>query len=130
MTTWLDPVTRRRALNHLRQRRPTPVDTHELVGAGRDVGAATVGIEDEALDRLSLDELLAAVDRLPTHHREVLVLCFVDDLPYGEVAEILSIPSGTVKSRVSTARATLIKKLQPERTDARVDVSNTARRTP
>ncbi len=131
VSTWLYMVTRRRALNHLRHRRPTPIDPHELVGVGRDVGAVSTGIEDEAIARLSLDQLLVALDHLSAHHREVLVLCFIDDLPYGDVAEILSIPVGTVKSRVSTARAKLLTRLNGQsvrqRTGNDVDVSHRER---
>jgi RNA polymerase sigma-70 factor (ECF subfamily) len=45
-----------------------------------------------------------AIDELPMHFREALVLCEVEELSYREIAEILSIPIGTVMSRLTRAR--------------------------
>jgi RNA polymerase sigma-70 factor (ECF subfamily) len=45
-----------------------------------------------------------AIDNLPVHHREILLLCEVEEMSYREIAEILSIPTGTVMSRLSRAR--------------------------
>ena len=47
-----------------------------------------------------LSDLAAVLSRLPEAHREVLLMRFVDDLKIHEIAEALSIPSGTVKSRL------------------------------
>jgi RNA polymerase sigma-70 factor (ECF subfamily) len=41
------------------------------------------------------------------HHRETLLLCYVEEMSYQEIAETLSIPVGTVMSRLSRARRTL-----------------------
>jgi RNA polymerase sigma-70 factor (ECF subfamily) len=48
-----------------------------------------------------------AIENLPVHHREVLLLCEVEEMSYREIAEILSIPAGTVMSRLSRARKTV-----------------------
>lgn len=48
-------------------------------------------------------DIRAALESLPGRLREVLVLAVLQDLPYSEIAEILEIPVGTVKSRVFTA---------------------------
>src|SRR5580700_8713309 len=45
-----------------------------------------------------------AIDNLPVHYRETLILCEVEEMSYREIAEILSIPTGTVMSRLSRAR--------------------------
>ncbi len=45
-----------------------------------------------------------AIDNLPVHYRETLLLCEVEEMSYREIAEILSIPTGTVMSRLSRAR--------------------------
>lgn len=50
------------------------------------------------------DELIAAIDALPDDHREVLTLSDLGDLSYPEIADVLNIPVGTVKSRLSRAR--------------------------
>jgi len=56
--------------------------------------------------------LQAAIDALPVHFREVLLLCEVEEMSYQEIAETLSIPIGTVMSRLSRARRTLRASLQ------------------
>lgn len=53
------------------------------------------------------DEVLRALDQLPEEFREVVVLSDLEGLPYGEVAEALGIPLGTVKSRIFRARRIL-----------------------
>ena len=51
--------------------------------------------------------LQSAIDGLPVHHREIVLLCEVEEMSYQEIAESLSIPIGTVMSRLSRARKTL-----------------------
>jgi RNA polymerase sigma-70 factor, ECF subfamily len=48
-----------------------------------------------------------AIDGLPVHFREILLLCEVEEMSYQEIADTLSLPIGTVMSRLSRARKTL-----------------------
>ena len=57
--------------------------------------------------RVELTELLQHVGRLPVDQREVLLLAAVEELRYEEIAVALSIPIGTVMSRLSRAREKL-----------------------
>jgi RNA polymerase sigma-70 factor (ECF subfamily) len=50
------------------------------------------------------DEVVAALDALPTHYREVVQLVDLHGMPYKEAADALSIPLGTVMSRLHRAR--------------------------
>ena len=61
---------------------------------------------------LDVDLLQRAIAELPEHSREVLLLCDVEDMSYQEIAEALSIPIGTVMSRLSRARKVLRETLQ------------------
>jgi RNA polymerase sigma-70 factor (ECF subfamily) len=56
----------------------------------------------------------SAIDELPVHLREILLLCEVEEMSYQEIAETLSIPMGTVMSRLSRARKTLGGRLRQE----------------
>ena len=56
------------------------------------------------IERSNRELVQRAIDELPTHFHEVLVLCEVEELSYREIAEILSIPVGTVMSRLTRAR--------------------------
>src|SRR5579863_1900646 len=51
--------------------------------------------------------LQSAIEALPMHFREVLLLCDVEEMSYQEIAETLAIPAGTVMSRLSRARKAL-----------------------
>jgi len=59
------------------------------------------------LERVELRELMQQVGRLPAEQREVLLLAAVEELRYEEIAVALSIPLGTVMSRLSRAREKL-----------------------
>jgi RNA polymerase sigma-70 factor (sigma-E family) len=67
-------------------------------------------------DRADLAEALAA---LPHHYREVVVLHYFADLSVDEVATVLSVPVGTIKSRLSRARTALAAQLDGYSTEAR-----------
>jgi RNA polymerase sigma factor (sigma-70 family) len=58
------------------------------------------------------EELLAALMKLPRRDREPLLMVALDDLSYPEIAEILDIPVGTVRSRIHRARG-LLRELLP-----------------
>jgi len=63
--------------------------------------------ESILLDRSNQQVLQDALQELPLHYREVLLLCEVEEMSYQEIADTLGIPSGTVMSRLSRARAGL-----------------------
>jgi RNA polymerase sigma-70 factor (ECF subfamily) len=54
-----------------------------------------------------------AIENLPVHYQEIILLCEVEEMSYQEIAETLSIPIGTVMSRLSRARKTLRDGLRP-----------------
>jgi RNA polymerase sigma-70 factor (ECF subfamily) len=54
-----------------------------------------------------------AIKELPPEYRLAFVLCDIDRLPYNEIAEIMRVPVGTVKSRINRARSMLREKLLP-----------------
>jgi RNA polymerase sigma-70 factor (ECF subfamily) len=60
--------------------------------------------ESLLIDRSGIDAVRCAIEQLPVIFREVVLLCDVEDASYREIAEILSIPMGTVMSRLARAR--------------------------
>lgn len=99
--TWLFGIARRRARDGRRRHRVP------LAGPSELGGLLARGGEDVALARLELGELARLAARLPAAHREVLALALVHELPLSEVARLLDVPVGTVKSRLSAARRAL-----------------------
>lgn len=57
------------------------------------------------------NQVWAALDELPEAHREVLVLCDLEERADSEVAEMLGVPKGTIKSRLRRARQALRERL-------------------
>ena len=71
------------------------------------VGAAPSNPESVLLDRANRELVQQALTELPVHFREILLLCEVEEMSYQEIAETLSVPAGTVMSRLSRARKAL-----------------------
>lgn len=69
----------------------------------------------EQADRLELGDLDHALSLLPLEQREVLLLVVLEELSYADVAKALALPTGTVMSRLSRARARLKAILAGER---------------
>lgn len=108
---WLLGVARRQAHNTLRRYEPPMTDVAEAFGVP-DPGP---DVEEQVFRAAEQEELIAAVKELPGHLREVLALVLVDDLPYPQVAAVLGVPIGTVKSRMSAARRHLAGRLTADR---------------
>lgn len=53
-----------------------------------------------------------ALDNIQPHHREVLTLCFLENLPYQQIAEIVGCGLGTVKSRIYYAKQSLREEME------------------
>ncbi len=99
-TTWLHRITVNRCLNW-RRRRPK-VDSLD------EAAEARAGGRDVMPDRYADDDCVRrALDRLSVKLRVVVVLRHYSDLSYAEIAEILDLPLGTVKSRLNLALRTL-----------------------
>jgi RNA polymerase sigma-70 factor (ECF subfamily) len=63
--------------------------------------------ESRLLDQAGQQQIQAALEQVPVLFREVLLLCDVEEMSYQEIAETLSIPMGTVMSRLYRARRAL-----------------------
>jgi len=99
--TWLLGIARRQARDRMRRRRPTPMADSDL--AQRP--SPNPGPEAMAVERSEARRMVAALSTLTPAHREVLGLVFGADLSLAEVARVLAVPLGTVKSRLHAARA-------------------------
>ncbi len=79
-------------------------DLHDASGPDDAFGGNP---ETLLLRKAQREEVLSAVEALPLHFREVIVLREMDEMTYECVAQVLDIPVGTVMSRLSRARALL-----------------------
>lgn len=100
LRAWMFGIARRTVFDRVRERyaapEPVPVDEVEI--------AAPDPPEDLAEDLARMHDELA---RLPLTEREVLVLFYLEELTLAQLAEILDVPVGTVKSRLFRARKML-----------------------
>jgi RNA polymerase sigma factor (sigma-70 family) len=78
-----------------------PLDSDEVVPL---LPVNSTSAESMLVDRSRSDTIRVAIEQLPIAFREVILLCDVEDASYREIAEILSIPIGTVMSRLARAR--------------------------
>nr|MDQ3099760.1 sigma-70 family RNA polymerase sigma factor [Bacteroidota bacterium] len=67
--------------------------------------------EKKFISKLTQHNIQHAIDELPEEFRAALVLCDMEEFSYSEIAQILKIPIGTVRSRIARARINLQKKL-------------------
>ena len=71
---------------------------------GSELAAERETPETILIERSNRQLVQRAIDELPAHYREVLLLCEVEEMSYQQIAETLSIPIGTVMSRLARAR--------------------------
>lgn len=111
---WLFTVAANKARDHLRRgRRRRELSYESQVGGDDEAGQSYIDLlyreEDDPDEELLLEEkrrtVRAAVDQMPQKLREILILAYFHRFPYQDIAEIVGIPLGTVKSRLHAAVA-------------------------
>jgi RNA polymerase sigma factor (sigma-70 family) len=117
---WLLAIVRRSCFTWLRANRPRQlVFTDDEAGIEAANRASVVALHPKAADtpeslladKQTSEELNAAVEALPPHFREVVVLREIHGLAYKEIAAIAEVPIGTVMSRLARARSLLLVRL-------------------
>ncbi len=120
---WLLTIVRNTFYSQLPQKHKqnlTTIFDEEIHGGSSEV------LNPEVLLLRSADnELLKeALNELPLEYREVIVLRELEELSYKEIAELVSIPVGTVMSRLARARKRLQQRLSPQATKERRAAAN------
>ena len=85
----------------LERRMTVAMDSEE---DGPELAVDTETPETILMNRFNSQLVQRAIDNLPVHYREAMLLCEVEEMSYQEIAEILTIPIGTVMSRLARAR--------------------------
>jgi RNA polymerase sigma-70 factor (ECF subfamily) len=107
LSTWIYAVTRNRCLSILERRREAPSLSETEIAAQASSLAAADPSDDDACEQLR-----KLVDLLAERQRRVLVLYYYEERSVSEVAEMLAMPEGTVKTVLHRARAALSEKLR------------------
>lgn len=103
-TTWLYRIAHGKAMLEARRNGRLPQTTTELETIAED--------HEEAFSPEDAARIHAALDRLEPHHREALVLRFLEGLTYDQIGQIIGCPEGTVRSRIHYAKAALARLLK------------------
>jgi len=116
--TWLARVTRNLLIDHYRRTRQERVtdSIEEQLPTLEQEGAGASPRPDQALAGREASEILqAALQRLSPDLREAVILRDLQEMEYREIAEVLNIPEGTVKSRINRGRAELARLLRKQK---------------
>jgi RNA polymerase sigma-70 factor (ECF subfamily) len=95
------------------RRGETSLDAEQLEPSISALPAYEAAPDTQLVDQERADMVRAALDRLPEGYRAVLVLRHYENLKFREIAEVLDIPEGTVKSRMAEALSQLTRYLKP-----------------
>jgi RNA polymerase sigma-70 factor, ECF subfamily len=87
----------------------TKLDRRMTVAMDSEEGGPELAVDTKTpeiilVNRANSQLVQRAIEDLPVHYRETLLLCEVEEMSYQEIAEVLSIPIGTVMSRLARAR--------------------------
>jgi len=108
-STWLYNIAQNEAIDHLRRSRSSinsvPISSER---EALDVLSGTTPEEELIIDQ-AVGQLISGIQSLPDSYRKVAELRFIKDYAYEDIARELDLPLGTVKTRISRARKTLVK---------------------
>lgn len=114
---WLFKILKNAFINQYRKKskRPQQVDYEEIATyQDSEEGSYTdfTDLRQEIFEGMMGDEITIAINSLPVDFRTVILLCDIEGFTYEEIAKIIDIPIGTVRSRLHRARNMLKEKLR------------------
>ncbi len=101
---WIFRILRNTFLSSRSKLERRMTDAMDSADDGHELALDTETPETILINRSDSQQVQHAIEDLPVHYRETLLLCEVEEMSYQEIAEILSIPIGTVMSRLARAR--------------------------
>jgi len=117
-TTWLSRVTRNLLIDHYRrsrQERVTDSIEEQLPVLEEEGASASIRPDHQLAGREASEILQATLQKLSPDLREAVILRDLQELEYREIADVLAIPEGTVKSRINRGRAELARLLRKQK---------------
>jgi len=106
---WLFRILKNSYINNYRKKskKPQEVDYDEVASFYESIRAErteTSDMEDKMFRELIDDDISNALDEIPEDFRTVVLLCDVEDFTYEEIANMLDVPIGTIRSRLHRGR--------------------------
>ncbi len=111
--TWFYRILYNACMTRVARKRPgmIPLDDPDAGAMVSVVGQDILSALDEVAAGERVDVLYAEMEKLPEHFRAVIVMFYVQEQKYEEIAAILDVPVGTVKTHLFRARALLRKRM-------------------
>ncbi|MEX0893969.1 MAG: sigma-70 family RNA polymerase sigma factor [Gemmatimonadota bacterium] len=119
-SSWIFKIAHNTALDHVRKKQPVTLSIdgspHARTSAEVEASRLTPESTDETPEEYTASrelgsEIEAAIGTLRPEYRAAITLCHVEGRPYEEIAEIMDVPLGTVKTFIHRGRNELKKKL-------------------
>lgn len=115
---WLFRILRNSFINNYRKasKEPNKIDYEEAenyLNTGRAAFSDSIDMREKMFRGLIGDEVSKALNSIPVDFRIVIILCDIEEFTYEEIAKIINIPIGTVRSRLHRARNMLREMLTP-----------------
>lgn len=124
--TWLYRIAFNGTLSRRRRKRPNiSLDQFREV-SGVEFAGSTATVDDDILRREDVDLVRDGLDQVSGPHREILVLREMQEHSYEDIASILEISIGTVRSRLNRARASLKQAIETLQSERDIDSKSTA----
>ncbi|HQV77105.1 MAG TPA: sigma-70 family RNA polymerase sigma factor [Chitinophagales bacterium] len=106
---WLFKILKNGFINEYRKKKkePNKIDYEDVLvfqDSDEDNSAAVYDLREDVFDGMLGDEITIALNKLPIDFKTVILLCDIEGFSYEEIAKIIDIPIGTVRSRLHRAR--------------------------
>jgi RNA polymerase sigma-70 factor, ECF subfamily len=120
-SSWIFKIAHNTALDQLRRKEPETLSLdgspHARTAAEAEASTITPESHDENPEQFTLNrelgsEIELALGTLRAEYRTAILLCHVEGRPYDEIAEIMAVPLGTVKTYIHRGRRELMQKLE------------------
>ena len=114
---WLIRILKNTFINDYRKKSKLPTqvnleETYQTSDEDEENATQNVDLREEIFNNLVGDEITNAINALTVDYRLIILLCDIEDFKYDEIAKIIDVPIGTVRSRLHRARNMLKEKLK------------------
>ncbi len=107
VTVWLYRIARNKVYDRFRRK-------ERLVSLPQEDEIPVSGGDEPVFDANDAERLHVALTRLKPYHREVLTLCFIEQMPYQSIADVVGCNIGTIRSRIFYAKQSLRKEMESQ----------------
>lgn len=117
-STWIQTIAHNTLIDFFRKKDQKTVsideDKEDDESIGIDIVDSSLDPEDNLIQKQKNKHIASLVHRLKPHYRELIIMRYLDELSYAEIAQKLDMPLGSVKAKLFRARDILLQILKPD----------------